>query len=70
MIPDIAHGVHQLQNPQQRLASQQGTVDWFCFWLKDEEDPNPTKAAQYTRWRELRKLQEKNEATRTPKQQP
>ncbi len=70
VIPDIAHGVHQLQNPQQRLASQQGTVDWFCFWLKDEEDPNPTKAAQYTRWRELRKLQEKNEATRTPKQQP
>jgi len=57
VIPDIEHGVHILQNPAQRLASQGGTVDWFCFWLKNEEDPDPTKACQYVRWRELRKLQ-------------
>jgi hypothetical protein len=55
VIPDIAHGVHQLQNPQQRLASQEGTVDWFCFWLKGEEDPDPAKSEQYSRWRKLRK---------------
>jgi hypothetical protein len=44
------------------MISQQGNVDWFCFWLKGEEDPDPTKAEQYARWRELRKLQEENDA--------
>jgi hypothetical protein len=32
-------------------------IDWFVFWLKDEEDPDPTKQEQYLRWRELRKQQ-------------
>ena len=41
-----------------RVVSQEGTLDWFCFWLKREEDPDPAKADQYGRWRELRKLQE------------
>lgn len=39
------------------MTSQQGNVDWFTFWLKGEEDPNPAKAEQYKRWRELRNLQ-------------
>jgi hypothetical protein len=26
------------------MASQQGNVDWFRFWLVGEEDPDPTKA--------------------------
>jgi len=30
-------------------ASQQGNVDWFRFWLKGEEDPDPAKAEQYAR---------------------
>jgi dipeptidyl aminopeptidase/acylaminoacyl peptidase len=50
-IPD---GQHILQKPLERLASQQGNVDWFRFWLKGEEDPDPGKAQQYLRWRELR----------------
>jgi dipeptidyl aminopeptidase/acylaminoacyl peptidase len=48
---------HVLARPLDRMASQQGNVDWFCFWLKNEEDPDPAKAEQYRRWRELRKLQ-------------
>jgi dipeptidyl aminopeptidase/acylaminoacyl peptidase len=56
-IPD---GTHILEKPWERMTSQQGNVDWFCFWLKGEEDPDPGKAEQYKRWRELRKLQEKN----------
>jgi dipeptidyl aminopeptidase/acylaminoacyl peptidase len=48
---------HILTNPAVRMASQGGSVDWFRFWLKQEEDPNPAKAEQYARWRELRKLQ-------------
>jgi hypothetical protein len=62
VIPDIEHGVHILQNPAQRLASQGGTVDWFSFWLKDEEDPDPAKTEQHKRWRELRKLQQESDA--------
>jgi dipeptidyl aminopeptidase/acylaminoacyl peptidase len=48
------HGVHMLEKPLERLASQQGNVDWFRFWLKGEEDTNPAKQKQYVRWRKLR----------------
>lgn len=57
-MPD---GDHVLVKPQDRLISQLGNVDWFRFWLKNEEDSDPAKAEQYARWRELRKLQEENE---------
>jgi hypothetical protein len=58
LLPDAAH---ILIKPWERMVSQQGAVDWFCFWLNGEEDPDPAKADQYARWRELRKLQEQNE---------
>ena len=54
---------HVLTNPQARMASQSASVDWFRFWLKDEEDPNPEKADQYRRWRELRDLELKSDNT-------
>lgn len=54
-LPD---GVHILIPPWAVYASQQGTVDWYAFWLKDEEDPAPEKAEQYSRWRKLRKQHE------------
>jgi dipeptidyl aminopeptidase/acylaminoacyl peptidase len=47
-------GEHVLVKPWQRMLSQQTTVDWYCFWLKGEEDPNPAKAEQYSRWRAMR----------------
>lgn len=50
-------GTHVMTNPAQRQASETINVDWFRFWLKGEEDPDPAKAEQYRRWRELRKLQ-------------
>lgn len=56
VIPDIWHGAHILQIPRQRLASQGGTVDWFCFWLKGEEDAEPHKTDQYARWHQLKNL--------------
>lgn len=49
---------HVLTNPAVRMVSQGGSVDWFRFWLQNYEDPDITKAEQYTRWRGLRKLQE------------
>jgi dipeptidyl aminopeptidase/acylaminoacyl peptidase len=51
-LPD---GQHILQKPLERLASQQGNVDWFRFWLKGEEDGDPSKAKQYALWRQFRR---------------
>jgi hypothetical protein len=62
----IPEGTHVLEKPWDRMTSQQGNVDWFCFWLKGEEDPDPAKASQYARWRELRKQLEATEAAREP----
>lgn len=59
-IPD---GVHILEKPWERMVSQQGNVDWFCFWIKGEEDPDPAKAEQYKRWRNLRALRAKSGAS-------
>jgi hypothetical protein len=52
----IPEGTHVLEKPWDRMISQQGDVDWFCFWLKGEEDPDPAKVEQYKRWHELRSL--------------
>jgi dipeptidyl aminopeptidase/acylaminoacyl peptidase len=49
-------GEHILQRPWDRMAAQQGNVDWFCFWLKGAEDPDPAKAEQYKRWHKLQKV--------------
>jgi hypothetical protein len=57
-LPD---GEHVLVKPHDRMVSQQGSVDWFSFWLKGEEDPDPAKADQYKRWLDLRNLQEGND---------
>lgn len=57
------HGVkvHNLIRSRDRYVIQQGNVDWFTFWLKGEEDPDPAKAEQYQRWRKLRQQQKGSE---------
>ena len=50
----LAEGSHILQKPWERMASQQGAVDWLAFWLKGEEDPDPLKKEMYARWHRLR----------------
>jgi hypothetical protein len=62
-IPDASH---LIQRPWDRQTAMQGVVDWFRFWLKGEEDSDPTKAEQYERWRELRRLREHNERNVRP----
>jgi dipeptidyl aminopeptidase/acylaminoacyl peptidase len=52
-FPDATH---TMLKPWERLTSQETAVDWYDFWLNAHEDPDPKKAAQYVRWRELRKL--------------
>jgi dipeptidyl aminopeptidase/acylaminoacyl peptidase len=52
---------HLLVEPAQRYMSQQSTVDWFSFWLNGETNPDPEKAEQYVRWRELGELRQKEQ---------
>ncbi len=52
---------HVKRSPANIWWVNQRNLDWFRFWLKDEEDPDPAKAEQYNRWRELRRLQIENE---------
>lgn len=54
VVPDVEHGDHNLQNPRQLLAIQERALDWWCFWLKDEEDLGAAKEGQYAQWRKLR----------------
>lgn len=49
-------GQHQLQRPLERLASAQGNVDWFRFWLQGYEDPDPAKSKQYARWKRMKQI--------------
>jgi hypothetical protein len=58
---EIPYADHLVQKPWDRRASMQGIVDWFLFWLKNERDSDATKAEQYARWTELRKLQEESQ---------
>jgi hypothetical protein len=47
VIPDIKHGSHQIQNPRQQLALQGRAMDWWRFWLLNEEDADAGKREQY-----------------------
>jgi len=48
-------GTHVLVKPWDRQVSMEASVDWLCFWLTGEEDPDPRKKAQYSRWREFQR---------------
>ena len=50
-LPD---GTHLLVKPWERITSQQGNVDWYCFWLKGEQGSDPGKRRQYQRWEQMR----------------
>jgi dipeptidyl aminopeptidase/acylaminoacyl peptidase len=62
----LAQGTHVMSNPVQRMSSQGGTVDWFRYWLKGEQDPDQAKGPQYARWDQLRRLQQSSE--KSPRQ--
>ncbi|MCG8506630.1 MAG: prolyl oligopeptidase family serine peptidase [Sphingomonadales bacterium] len=46
---------HNITIPYLQKESAKRNLDWFRFWLKGEEDPDPTKFVQYKRWRKMRK---------------
>jgi dipeptidyl aminopeptidase/acylaminoacyl peptidase len=45
---------HFKWQPVHRLAIYRRNLEWFDFWLRGIEDPDPAKADQYRRWRGLR----------------
>lgn len=53
IYPDETHVFHQ---PDHMLSSMERNLDWFNFWLKDQEESTPEKKAQYERWRKLRDM--------------
>jgi dipeptidyl aminopeptidase/acylaminoacyl peptidase len=48
---------HVKRSPANKWWVYQRNLDWFCFWLKDEINPERAASDQYTRWREMRKQQ-------------
>ncbi len=49
--------LHHINQPKHRYQIYERNLDWFRFWLKFEESPDPVKSEQYERWRQLRRLQ-------------
>jgi dipeptidyl aminopeptidase/acylaminoacyl peptidase len=45
---------HQKFQPRHKLAVYTRNLDWFRFWLLDEEDPDPAKHQQYVHWRAMK----------------
>jgi dipeptidyl aminopeptidase/acylaminoacyl peptidase len=45
---------HSKRHPANEWWVNQRNLDWFRFWLQDEQDPDPAKAEQYARWHEMR----------------
>ncbi len=52
VFPDEYHVKWQ---PAHRLAIYERSLDWFDFWLLGKEHNNPIRAAEYARWRDLRR---------------
>jgi dipeptidyl aminopeptidase/acylaminoacyl peptidase len=51
VVPEASH---LLQKAADRRIVMQGLVDWFMFWLKNEENPDSPNREQFVRWRALR----------------
>jgi dipeptidyl aminopeptidase/acylaminoacyl peptidase len=56
IYPNVLHVRNQ---PKHKLEIYERNVDWFLFWLKDEEDSDPAKAGQFARWRKMRDAEDK-----------
>jgi dipeptidyl aminopeptidase/acylaminoacyl peptidase len=55
--------LHHVNRPKHRFQIYERNLDWFRFWLKSEESPDPAKSAQYQRWRQLKELQQKAQSS-------
>ena len=47
---------HNLRDPDLKRASAERNLEWFLFWLKGQEQPDPTDEEQYDRWDILKSI--------------
>lgn len=66
LAPDVLNGSHQLQNPTQILAVQQGAVDWFDYWLNGVEPSGDNGARRRQELNALRNLRDAANASARP----
>ena len=67
---DIPSGEHSLAIPNDRMASLQGNVDWYAFWLAGKTRTQPLMASetvesvatQYANWRQMETLKTADDA--------
>ncbi len=57
VFPREAHGLVQ---PIHMLVNYERQLDWFNYWLRNEEDKALSKTDQYARWNRLRELTAKS----------
>ncbi|MEO1243752.1 MAG: prolyl oligopeptidase family serine peptidase [Pseudomonadota bacterium] len=48
---------HTIKNLRLQKESAERNLDWFRFWLLNEEDKDPAKTGQYARWSKMRIMQ-------------
>jgi dipeptidyl aminopeptidase/acylaminoacyl peptidase len=46
---------HVKRSPSAKWWVYERNLEWFLFWLKDEENTDSSRSEQYARWREMRK---------------
>jgi hypothetical protein len=56
---------HYEWQPAHRRAIYERNLDWFDFWMRGIEDPDPSKRDQYARWHGLRATARCSPATAT-----
>jgi dipeptidyl aminopeptidase/acylaminoacyl peptidase len=59
---------HVTERPEHRFMSLQRSLDWFEFWLLGKENEASSKPDQYTRWRQLKVLEEEKGGVDRPAQ--
>lgn len=61
---------HMKWQPAHRAAVYARNLDWFRFWLLDQEDDDPAKSEQYRRWREWRERPDRTGVASTSRSSP
>jgi hypothetical protein len=58
---------HAKTRPISKYWAYQRNVDWMMFWLQEKEDADPSKRAQFARWRAMREEFQKSQSSKEKK---
>lgn len=59
-------GQHPPTKAEEVLLAQRQVVDWYDFWLNGKEVDDPSRAEQYQKWRELRRMKSNGRSFASP----